>query len=70
MAVDVGDGKVLLGHAGVVESLCGRSISSTATRWGSLAGLGWLEAWWSSPGVAAAWCGAEAHDAKQSGSAK
>jgi hypothetical protein len=61
---------VLLGHAGAVESLRGRSTGTTAMRWGSLAGLGWLEARWSSPGAAAAWCGVEARDAKWSGSTK
>jgi hypothetical protein len=70
MMAEVGDGEVLLGRAGTVESLCGRSTGSTAMRWGSLAGPGWLEARWLLPGAAPVWCGAEAHDAKQSRSVK
>jgi hypothetical protein len=58
-AADVGDDEVLLGRVEAVESLRGRN-----TRWDSLAGLGWLEVRWSSPGATAAWCGAEVHDTK------
>jgi hypothetical protein len=65
---DVGDDEVLLGRVRAVESLRGRNTDLTATRWDSLAGLGWLEVRWSSPGATAAWCGAEVHDTKRSGS--
>jgi hypothetical protein len=70
MVADSEDGDVLLGCTRVVESLHGRSTGSTTTRWGSLAGLGWLEARWSSSGATVVWCGAEARDAKQGGSTK
>jgi hypothetical protein len=59
---DVGDGDMLFGHVRTVESLHGKSTGSTAMRCGSLVDLGWLEAWWPSPGAVAAWCGAQAHD--------
>jgi hypothetical protein len=65
-----GDGEVLLGRVEAVESLHGWRTDSMAMRWGSLAGLGWFEAQWSSPGAAAVWCAVEAHDAMQSGSTK
>jgi hypothetical protein len=68
--MDARDGEVLMGCARAVESLRGQSTGLTVMRWGSLAGLGWLEARWSSLGGVAAWCGAEARDAKQSGSVK